>query len=146
MPPVPASLPPGFNPFLLPENQPQGFDAGLQAALDEPTMDVVAEVETQPTEAATQGGLMIPLPPPPPPLIVQETAGGRATVIQRDRTAKDRTAVDKFLRPFTSADIKDVKLKPVGETNRVQKPKQDDMMDQMKAALEKRRKAMSGSE
>jgi hypothetical protein len=141
MPPVPASIPPGFNPFLLPENQPQGFDAGLQAALDDVTMDAVGEVETQPTEAATQGGLMIPLPPPPPPLIVQETAAGRATVRQRDRTA-----VDKFLRPFTSADIKDVKLKPVGETSRVQKPKQDDMMDQMKAALEKRRKAMSGSE
>jgi len=137
--PTPASIPPGFNPFLLPENQPQGFDAGLQAALDDVTMDAVGEVETQPTEAATQGGLMIPLPPPPPPVIVQETAAGRATIKQRDRTA-----VDKFLRPFTSSDIKAVKLKPVGE--RVQNAKPDSMMDQMKAALEKRRKAMSGSE
>jgi hypothetical protein len=141
MPPVPASLPPGFNPFLLPENQP-GFNAGLQAALDEPTMEAVGEVETQPAEAATLGGLMVPPPPPPPPVIRQETAAGTATIRQRDRTA-----VDRFLRPFTSADIKDVKLKKVGETNRVQKAKpKDSLAEAMKEALAKRRKAMSGSE
>jgi hypothetical protein len=63
---------------------------------DADVMDVVGEVETQPNEAATQGGLMIPVPPPPPP-ILQQTDAGLFTVTQRDRTV---SAVDKFLNPF----------------------------------------------
>jgi hypothetical protein len=73
------------------EGQPAGFNPELQAALDENVMDSIAEVETQPAQAAAEGGLLggIPPPPPPPPppmMMTQQTAAGAANIQPRERS------------------------------------------------------------
>ncbi len=171
-----GEVPLGIN-IAPPENQPSGFNPESQETPDDDVvMDAVAEVETQPTEAATQSGMMIPPPPPPPP-IVQQTDAGLATIKQRDRTAgSKRTPVERFLNRFDPTDLQSVKLKKaIVETNPVvqssdnpllaairagvklkkaaqSKPVQkkaevsDPMMDALKAAMSKRRQAVAKSD